>query len=56
MFKAIGIIMLLVALRILFGGVVTSAETFLQEFFNFGTAVMHDSAAQLNLSEYPAKE
>lgn len=43
MFRAIGIILLLVALKIMFSGVFAEASTFMQQFFVYGTEVLNAS-------------
>ena len=42
-FRAIGLIILLIALKIIFGDVMNAAEAFLLQFFRFGTAVLSNA-------------
>lgn len=51
--KAIGIVIILIALRLLFAGAFESAQTFLQEFFRFGTAVISKPSAVSKLPVPP---
>ena len=44
MFKAIGLIILLVALKVMFAEVFDAAEVFMQTFFEYGTEVLEASA------------